>query len=478
MNIYHFYFFLILLNEIFSSKNKIYRIPFGLFRQQNSEKDSNIINNIVTNGKYLNLSIGTPPQITPFELDTNSQTFSASNKTFNRNDSLTYEQISRDVAYFDYEVAEYGYTSKDILNIDNVVNTKINFILGTKFENTKLNNLGIIGLLIPKRVQYGVYPFFTSLKNSKLLNSSIWTLKFFDNISLIDQITYNEGKDNLIGEFIFGDEPSKYEKDRKKYNSSEYYKINPLSNNDIIYWEFEFTNIYLTFKERKTDSKIYFLGRKAADIIINFSFIIGPTYFFDFIKEKYFSTYLKNFTCLEKKVDFYFTYIECDSSLKIESFPDLCFEQAGFDYIFNFSYKDLFIEDKENNKYIFLILKREYFLDWVLGTVFLRKFQLVFDEDSRKIGFYRQFHENNNNENINESITKIVVIIFLIIIFSVLLIIFGMVIQKICFKERKKRANELKDNFEYISENNDENGLVINDEDKKIIKDDEEISSI
>ena len=143
MNIYHFYFFLILLNEIFSSKNKIYRIPFGLFRQQNSEKDSNIINNIVTNGKYLNLSIGTPPQITPFELDTNSQTFSASNKTFNRNDSLTYEQISRDVAYFDYEVAEYGYTSKDILNIDNVVNTKINFILGTKFENTKLNNLGI-----------------------------------------------------------------------------------------------------------------------------------------------------------------------------------------------------------------------------------------------------------------------------------------------------------------------------------------------
>ena len=333
-------------------------------------------------------------------------------------------------------------------------------------------------MLIPKRVQYGVYPFFTSLKNSKLVNSSIWTLKFFDNISLIDQITYKEGKENLIGEFIFGDEPSKYENDSKKYNSSEYYKINPLSNNDIIYWEFEFTNIYLTVKERKTDSKIYFLGRKAADIIINFSFILGPTYFFDFIKENFFSTYIKNFTCLEKKVDFYFTYIACDTSLKIESFPDISFEQAGFDYTFNFSFKDLFIEDKEDNKYIFLILKREYFLDWVLGTVFLRKFQLVFDEDSRKIGFYRQFQEtnedHNNNENNNESITKTIVVIFLIIIFSGLLILFGMVIQKIRLKDRKKRANELKDNFEYISENTDENGLVINDEDKKIIKDDDE----
>jgi len=484
MNIYHFYFFLILLNEIFSSKNRIYRIPFGLFKQKNSEKDSNIINNIVTNGKYLNLSIGTPSQITPFELDTNSQTFSASNETFNRNDSSTYEQISRDIAYFDYEVAEYGYTSKDVLNIDNIVNTKINFILGTKFENTKLNNLGIIGLLIPKRVQYGVYPFFTSLKTAKLINSSIWTLKFFDNVNLIDQITYNEGKFNIIGEFIFGDEPSKYENDSKKYNSSEYYKINPLADNDIIYWEFEFTNIYLSFKERKTDSKIYFLGRKTAEIIINFSFILGPTYFFDFIKENFFSDYLKNYTCFEKNVDFYYSYIECDSSLQIESFPDLSFEQAGFEYTFNFSYKDLFVEDRENNKYIFLILKREYFLDWVLGTVFLRKFQFVFDEDSRKIGFYRQFQENkednnngNDNDNNNQNITKTVVIIILIIIFSTLLIVFGMVIQKICFKDRKKRANELKDNFEYISENNDENILAINDEDKKIIKDDEEKNS-
>ena len=171
MNIYHFYFFLILLNEIFSSKNKIYRIPFGLFRQQNSEKDSNIINNIVTNGKYLNLSIGTPPQITPFELDTNSQTFSASNKTFNRNDSLTYEQISRDVAYFDYEVAEYGYTSKDILNIDNVVNTKINFILGTKFENN--------WIAYSKKSSIWSLSFFYQLKKLQIVEFIHMDIKIF-----------------------------------------------------------------------------------------------------------------------------------------------------------------------------------------------------------------------------------------------------------------------------------------------------------
>ena len=65
---------------------------------------------------------------------------------------------------------------------------------------------------------------------------------------------------------------------------------------------------------------------------------------------------------------------------------------------------------------------------------------------------------------------KIVLIISLSVIFAVLLILTGMFIQKkICNKDRKKRANELKDNFVYESENTDENCLAINSE-KKIIK--------
>ena len=334
MNIYEFYYFLIILKEICSSSNKIYKIPFGLFKQKNSENDSSIINNIINNGKYVNLSLGTPSQITKFELDTNSQTFCASNELFNRNDSITYEQISRDISYFDYEVAEYGYTSKDLLNIDNNAN-RTDFILATKFQDYKLNNLGVIGLLIPERIQYGVYPFFESLKKSKLVNSSIWTLKFFENISLIDQINFNEKNDIIIGEFIFGDEPSKYENDSKKYNASEYYKITPLKGKDTIYWEFEFTNIYLKFKNKKNDSKIYFLGRKDAKILINFSLIIGPTYFFDFIKDNFFKQYISDKICSEKVFESSYTYIECDSTLKIETFPTISFEQVGFEYTFN-----------------------------------------------------------------------------------------------------------------------------------------------
>ena len=85
------YIFLLLLFELTTLYNNIYKIQVGLFNQKDSKNTSKIIDNIFYNRIYLNLSIGTPNQIMPFELDIATQTFSVSNKTFNKNQSLTYE---------------------------------------------------------------------------------------------------------------------------------------------------------------------------------------------------------------------------------------------------------------------------------------------------------------------------------------------------------------------------------------------------
>ena len=66
--------------------------------------------------------------------------------------------------------------------------------MGTKYQNKKGNNLGIIGLKIPKKIQNGVYPFFNSFKTAELITSFVWTLKFYDNITLSQQIIYDEKK--------------------------------------------------------------------------------------------------------------------------------------------------------------------------------------------------------------------------------------------------------------------------------------------
>ena len=91
----------------------------------------------------MNLSLGTPPQITPFELDSNSQTFSASNELFNRNLSSSYKQVSTKEININFEVVEKGFNSKDILKIDNNINKEIHFIVGTRFQTQKNNNLGV-----------------------------------------------------------------------------------------------------------------------------------------------------------------------------------------------------------------------------------------------------------------------------------------------------------------------------------------------
>ena len=471
---------LLLLIKIFSSNDKIYKIPFGLFYNQTSKFDGDIITNIIQNRVYLNLSIGTPPQILPFELDMNSQTFCVSNDLFNKNISSTYEDISNKQVYYSYEDSEKGFNSKDIININNNKN-KVHFILGTKFKSHKKNNLGIIGLRIPKRVQYGVYPFFHSLKSSQIIDSYTWTLKYFNNISLYDQIIYDKDKNNIIGELIFGDEPCNYEDNKLKYDENEYRKVTPLTTKDIIYYDIEFNNIYLTFKDNKNKSKIYFTGGKTAEIIINYSFILGPRLFLDILEKYFFSKYISKNICQRKTLDFYFYHYECasNSSFKIETFPNISFEHIELETIFNLTYKDLFILDKKKNKYIFLIFTKDYFTQWIFGTTFLRKYQFVYNNDLKTIGYYKYIEveeeENKNLREKNDSGTvNIVIKYILIIIFSSLLIFLGMIIQKkYCNKNRKIRANELEENFSYESKNNDGDKQDIND-DKKILKEDYE----
>ena len=475
MNIFNFYFLLLLI-EFSASIDKIYRINIGLFNPKDKESDSNFINNLFFNRIYANLSIGTPPQILPFELDSKSQTFCISNEFFNKSLSSSYIQVSRE-NYFYNEDVENGFNSEDILNIDNN-KEKINFILATKYPYNKKNILGILGLKIPKFVDYKVYPFFKSLKQAQMIKNYKWTLKYFDNINLLEQITYNKEKANIIGEFIFGNDPHIYEQDKIKYNENEFFKVNALSTPESIFWGLEFNNIYIT---RNNNIKIFYTKEKKAEIVINFSFIMGPQSFFEFINENFFVQYTSKGICSEKKGNSYETYIECDNvpNFKISSFPDLSFDHIGFESTFKLTYKDLFILDEKNNKYIFLILKKDYVTEWCLGTVFLRKYQLVFDEDLKTIGYYRQpdqhYEGNSNNTNmtdINDEKGKLnevnksnkvkkAFIVILIVIFSFLLFFFGMIFQrKYCNKNRKIRANELEENFSYDAKNNNDKKIM------------------
>ena len=499
------YILLLILNFYLLDADEIYKIPFGLYNYYAENNSLSLIESLFYNLAFVNLSIGTPSQLIPFQLNINSQTFYVPKEFFNPNKSSSYISISQNEASYPYSDVSRGFNAKDVIKIGDL-KKEINFIYETSTKAE--NNIGNIGLLIPSIFQTDVFPFFTSLKKANIINSYTFTFKYFSSLSLIDTI-YNYQKQNKpIGAFIIGDEPHNYESNKNVYNENEYIKIGAIYQFDGLYWDINFNSIY-TISKNDNNSIIGDFGVKWAELNPNIGFIFCTSIYFNTIKKIFFSNFKE--ICKEKELGRYHTYIECDKNenFMLDSFPTLYFEHKEFETIFNLTFEDTFILDESSNKYIFIILKSRLFSNWVLGSPFLRKYQFTFNTDSKTIGYYKSMNNNKNdkddkdeiinddtsdkddskeeenqeneneneeekNENVNEEEKNeneeekeedikdkekkeinnnnnnkyiiYVVIGLLFLIFCILFLIIGMWIQKRCINsKRKKRFNELED---------------------------------
>ena len=104
---------------------------------------------------------------------------------------------------------------------------------------------------------------------------------------------------------------------------------------------------------------------------------------------------------------------------------------------------------------------------WVLGNTFMRKYQFVFNLESKEIGFYNPNLEKKNNDKENpKDSSKVVLYIILAVALVIILIGIGIFIKMKFYpsKKKKQRANELDDDFEYESQkNNDANNPLFNE---------------
>ena len=130
-------------------------------------------------------------------------------------------------------------------------------------------------------------------------------------------------------------------------------------------------------------------------------------------------------------------------------------------YTFEFNYKELFYEKDE--LYIFKIIfsKKNNFY-WIFGKPWLSKYLMVFNQDSKTIGHYYYINEKTVEE---KNIKKINWILLGVIgILVVIIILFGICLVYYYKKGRKKRINEIKDEFDYTLDNNDKNKNLINND--------------
>ena len=280
----------------------------------------------------------------------------------------------------------------------------------------------------------GMRGFVASLKNAKAINSYTWTLKF------------NSLENGLL---IIGNEPHIYD---HSYDESKLKYTKIYISKNLYAWSCTFSSI----KIGEIVDKNHLIAIFRPDI----KGLIAPEDYFENLNKTFLNKYINDKICqkieiYEKNIsnnDYYdnqkmkFYKIECDKNKfnanDANRFPSLQFINIPLNYSFIFKGNELFKEEKD--KFIFQIYIGD--IDyWYFGRIFLLKYQMIFNEDSKLIGFYSGMKEIGNNKS--NIILKIILVLLFFLFFIILVIVLFMKISQL--NKNKKYANELDDDISY-----------------------------
>ena len=423
---------------------------------------------------YTNLKIGDPEyniktyilMDSPyFSMSSNFEPYYEKDIFYDIYKSNTFQNISFLDKYYIKNIYDIEAKEKFKLNIENnnkeIIIKDLEFILerkGPKDENISLTEIYYLnlGLQIISNNKYK-YNFITLLKQRKIIENFNWFI-IYDN-----DINNNNSKNNddlynldeivnIKSKLLIGSLPHLY--NPKKFKENQL--ISVYSNN--FEWLLFFKNIYYFYKN-DTNLKKVILYNNRVQIDFNELFIYGPSLYYTYIKRDYFNEYLSKNICrtfTDDKIEGIFCEKSNFSKKNLKNFPTLYFFYNELNYTFEFNYRDLFIE--KDNKYIFLIVieKNVEIDEWYIGFSLLKKYQFVFNQEAKTIGFYNTNITNEDSNKIDAKNTMNYIIYLIIFLSWVVFICIGFFIGKYFYKKykNKKRANELDDNYEYITEKN------------------------
>ena len=201
------------------------------------------------------------------------------------------------------------------------------------------------------------------------------------------------------------------------------------------------------------------------EFIITFGFegIEIPYNIFEALNENFFNRYYKNNICMYEEIYNYYIIIYCYNNyftnIEIGNFPTIQFSIKEIGYNFSFVGEELFY--KKDNKYFFKLITRVEVnkKEIKLGRMFLKKYNVIFNSDTKMMTFYRSNNLNKqNNQKTENKEQKNGFLVFLsYAFFCILFLIIGFYFgRKYCIMRRKRFANELEDyNYEYNPDKKD-----------------------
>ncbi len=428
--------YLILLITIVKKITSFKYLKLTFQRNLNGLTNDNIMEKLFNNDIYTKIKIGSKSEEIPLSFKTNTYPFylissdieSSEVKLFDYKKSDTYKIISdKETTFENIEFTEAKQSSDKLkLSQSEFQNLEdFKFMHAIKLnEKFIINEAGTIGLLIQSdNIKYEEFNFISQLKKRNLIDESIYSFQYTD---------IKKEK----GEFIVGVKLD--EIDKKKYNSSNYRSIVVDPDLYILSWRIKIEKIYF-------DNKIYINYDDYIYFQIEKGVIIASKELQAIIKKKIFfeanSCDLNTFQI--KELQEIYNYYVCSDTIDIQSFGNLTFHinKTERDYMnFTLNHEDLFY--KFNQRYYFLIVfPNKLNNEIILGTPFLKKYDIIFNMEQGRIGFYTEI----NKSTVFTLTHLIIIILFLIIIGLVLFIYFSL-----CKKKRKLRVNEIEDDFDYI----------------------------
>ena len=433
-----------------------------------------------------------------------------SKQTYDKTESLSFKNISR-FHYSNRELKTASLCSEIFILYTDILMEKFVSIGDVKFiiDDDVQENLHIrIGLGKPLTKDYvGPPHFIQSLLDVNAIKDQTWTIKFNKNGGL----------------FILGEEPHKYEDITldKRYQRKNYFITESLSSveyhNPI---SIKVQDVYLINNKNKKE-EITINEDKGCYLNYNNGFITATKEYWDYIKKNFFNEFFNSNICKEELIKFNleedivksYYVISCDKSkfteedkIKLDEFPTIIFYIFDYNYKFELTKDDVFTE-VNNILYFMIIYKRDIFNNpdlvfWDLGLPFLHKYQFVHNYEKKTIGFYlpekeeeieeplpsenneekqsdininpnknkngNDMNKNRNkddNDNDKDKNNNLAIYIIIGIIVGILLLILAFCLGKNLYQQRKRKANELEENFDYTSSNNktkdkDEEGTI------------------
>ena len=494
----------IILEILYLNSNKIncfVVLPFDtIFIKDKTIIQSNYFSDLTQTELYVNFTIGSNNEKIKSVIKMDKSGFIIYEEAYNYTNSSSYEKFdttidirwipksmrfpSRDNIY----LTQYQ-SYKDFFKMkayEGNINNKTNFLRVEDifdddhyYFNDMYYEYGIIGLKILSSTYLSELDFIRALKLSNYTNSYSFHLYFENNTK--NGFATNDNK----GYFLIGEKLTD--------NKTEVDEIESINCVTLKYkrlaWGMYFEHVYSKYNDNYIEEITNITN--SSEIIANFPYIKGVPGYFEYINQIFFDELFEKNICSNitfYRHDLYSNYTSygytCDSNSKLfmdklnNKFPDLIFYNHDINRNFTLTKKDLFAyntnDNTDNNLYFLIVDGIDDEERWILGIPFLKKYVISYDFDSKTISYYenyRKIYDDESDDKPKEdtnffkstAFKVIMIIIGVIIIFGL-----GMLFQKYLKKDRKKRANELDDDYDYEAHNekndNEENSQRINED--------------